>query len=96
LRDQFASTLEAVISQQLLPRADGQGLIMTCEVLIATPATRQLIRENRTEALNDAIMAGGQFGMISKDASIKALYQKKLITKEVAQDNLRNPEHLLT
>ena len=94
MREQLASTLEAVISQELLPRADGKGLVVACEILIATPATRQLIRENKIEALNDAIQAGAQVGMIAKDSSIKNLYQKKLITKEVALEHLRNPEML--
>ena len=94
LREQLATTLEAVISQELLPRADGKGLVVACEILIATPATRQLIRENKIEAMNDAIQAGAQVGMISKDASVKNLFLKKLITKEVALEHIRNPEIL--
>ena len=94
LRDQLASTLEAVISQELLPRADGKGLVVACEVLVATPAVRQLIRENKIEAMNDAIQAGAQTGMISKDASIKNLFLKKLITRETALEHMRNPELL--
>jgi len=94
LREQLASTLEAVISQELLPRADGKGLVIACEILIATPATRQLIRENKIEAMNDAIQAGAQVGMISKDASIKNLFLKKLITKEAAAEHVRNQEIL--
>ena len=94
LREQLASTLEAVISQELIPRADGKGLVVACEILVATPATRQLIRENKIEAINDAIQAGTQSGMISKDASIKNLYLKKLITKESALELIRNPEML--
>ena len=87
-------TLEAVISQELLPRADGKGLIVAVEILIATAAVRQLIRENKLEAINDAIQSGSQAGMISKDSSIKNLYLKKLITKETALEHMRNPEVL--
>lgn len=94
LREQLAMTLEAVISQELLPRADGKGLVIACEILIATPAVRQLIRENKLEAINDAIQAGGQAGMISKDAFIKNLFAKKMITKEVALEHMRNPDLL--
>jgi twitching motility protein PilT len=94
LRDQLASTLEAVISQQLLPRADGKGLVVACEILIATSATRQLIRENKIEALNDAIQAGAQVGMISKDTSIRNLFLKKLITRETAIEHMRNADTL--
>ncbi len=94
LREQLAGTLEAVISQELLPRADGKGLVVSCEILIATPAVRQLIRENKIESINDAIQAGAQAGMISRDASIKNLYLKKLITMETAVEHMRNPDLL--
>jgi twitching motility protein PilT len=94
MREQLAMTLEAVISQELLPRADGKGLVLACEILIATSAVRQLIRENKLEAINDAIQAGGQAGMVSKDSFIKTLYSKKMITKEVALEHMRNPDLL--
>ncbi|MBI3289207.1 MAG: PilT/PilU family type 4a pilus ATPase [Elusimicrobia bacterium] len=94
LREQLAMTLEAVISQELLPRADGKGLVIACEILIATPAVRQLIRENKLEAINDAIQSGSQAGMISKDASIRNLFQKRAITREVAMEHMRNPDML--
>lgn len=92
VREQLAMTLEAVISQELLPRADGKGLVVAVEVLIATTAVRQLIRENKLDAINDTIHAGAQTGMISKDASIKNLYQKKAITRETALEYMRNPD----
>ncbi len=94
LREQLAMTLEAVISQELLPRADGKGLVLACEILIATSAVRQLIRENKLEAINDAIQAGAQTGMVSKDSFVKNLYSKKMITKEVALEHMRNPDLL--
>ena len=94
LREQLAMTLEAVISQELIPRADGKGLVLACEILIATSAVRQLIRENKLEAINDAIQAGAQVGMVSKDSFIKNLYSKKMITKEVALEHMRNPDLL--
>lgn len=94
LREQLAMTLEAVISQELLPRADGKGLVVAVEILVATSAVRQLIRENKLEAINDAIQSGMNAGMISKDASIKNLFLKKLITKETAVEHMRNPEIL--
>ncbi len=94
LREQLAMTLEAVISQELLPRADGKGLVLACEILIANSAVRQLIRENKLEAINDAIQAGAQTGMVSKDSFIKNLFSKKMITKEVALEHMRNPDLL--
>lgn len=94
LREQLSMTLEAVISQELLPRSDGKGLVAAVEVLIATSAVRQLIRENKLEAINDVIQAGMQHGMISRDASIKNLFSKRLITREVALEHMRTPELL--
>jgi|CXWL01.1.fsa_nt_gi twitching motility protein PilT len=94
LREQLAMTLEAVISQELLPRADGKGQILACEILIATPAVRQLIRENKLDAINDVIQSGNSVGMISKDSFIRNLYQKGLITKDVAVEHMRNPDYI--
>jgi twitching motility protein PilT len=94
LREQLAMTIEAVISQELLPRADGKGLVAAVEILIANTAVRQLIRENKLDSINDAIQSGMSAGMISKDASIKNLFQKKLITREVALEHMRNPDML--
>ena len=87
-------TLEAVISQELLPRADGKGLVVCCEILVTTNAVRQLIRENKLDMINDVIQSGGQLGMISKDSSIRNLYAQKIITREVATEHMRNPETL--
>jgi twitching motility protein PilT len=94
VREQLAMTLEAVISQELLPRADGKGLVVSCEILIATNAVRQMIRENKLDMINDAIQSGGQIGMMSKDNSIRNLFAKKIITREVAMEHMRNPETL--
>mgnify|MGYP001597602234 CR=1 FL=1 len=94
VRHQLSNTLEAVISQELLPRIDGRGVAIAVEILISTPAVRQLIRENKLEAINDAIQSGLQTGMISKDASIKNLYLKKIISREVALEHMRNPDML--
>ncbi len=94
LRDQLASTLEAVISQELLPRADGKGVAVACEVLVSTPAVRQMIRENKLEAINDVIQAGMKYGMITKDIAIKNLFAGGIITREVALEHMRHPENL--
>jgi twitching motility protein PilT len=94
MREQLSMTLEAVISQELLPRADGKGQVLAVEILIATAAVRSLIRENKLEAINDAIQAGGQAGMISKDVAIKNLFLKKVITRETALEHMRNPDLL--
>ncbi|HBT61804.1 MAG TPA: type IV pili twitching motility protein PilT, partial [Elusimicrobia bacterium] len=94
IREQLALTLEAVISQELLPRADGKGQVVCCEILVSTPAVRQMIRENKLEAINDAIQAGMQQGMMSKDHSIRNLYANGIISRETALDHMRHPETL--
>ncbi|OGR90291.1 MAG: hypothetical protein A3J74_08800 [Elusimicrobia bacterium RIFCSPHIGHO2_02_FULL_57_9] len=92
MREQLAMAMEAVICQELLPRADGKSRVLATEILIATPAVRQLIRDNKLDAINDVIQAGMETGMISKDASIGHLYRKKLITRDSAMQHMRNPE----
>ncbi|MBI4349684.1 MAG: PilT/PilU family type 4a pilus ATPase [Elusimicrobia bacterium] len=94
MRDQLCNALEAVISQELLPRADGKGQVLAAEILLATPAVRRLIRENKLEAIYDILQTGSNLGMISKDASVKALYQQKIITRETALGSMRNPDLL--
>jgi len=94
LRDQLASSLEAVISQELLPRADGKGVAVAAEILVTTPAVRQMIRENKLDAINDVIQSGMKYGMITKDIAIKNLFAKGIITKEVALEHMRHPETL--
>jgi twitching motility protein PilT len=94
IRDQFCNSVEAIISQELLPRADGKGLLLAIEVLLGTSAVRQLIREGRLAQVNDALQTGVSQGMISKDASVKSLFQRQLITRETATAAMRNPQLL--
>lgn len=94
IRDQLCSTLEAVISQALLPRADKKGVVLAIEVLLATSAVRQLIRKGDLGQIYDILQTGASQGMISKDASLKALLQRGLITREVAMAHMRNPQLL--
>ncbi len=92
IRDQLCNSLEAIISQDLLPRADGKGRILAIEVLLTTPAIRSLIRKGNIEQIYDLLQTGSSQGLISKDASLKALYQRKMITREVALAHMRNPQ----
>jgi len=94
IRDQLCNTIEAIISQELLPRADKTGLALAIEVLLATPAVRQLVKEGKLAQIYDVLQTGTSQGMISKDASIKALYQRQIITRETAMMTMRNPQLL--
>ncbi|HBL19142.1 MAG: hypothetical protein A2X36_01610 [Elusimicrobia bacterium GWA2_69_24] len=92
VRDLLCTTLEAVISQDLLPRADKKGMVLAIEVLLATPAVRQLLKKGDLSQVYDILQTGTSLGMISKDASIKSLFQRQVITRETALSAMRNPQ----
>ncbi len=94
VRIQLASTLKAVISQQLLPRAGGKGRIAAREVLIVTHAISNLIREGKTHQLYSAIETGAQHGMCTLETSLAELYKQRLITTEDAFGKANNIETL--
>lgn len=83
IRVQLATTLCAVITQQLLPAADG-GRVCAFEVLAASPAVRNLIRQGKVQQLPSNIMAGSAYGMQTMRHSIEALQAAKKITEAVA------------
>jgi twitching motility protein PilT len=89
---QLASCLQAVVSQLLLPRASGKGRILASEILIATAAIRNLIREQEIEQIPTLMQTGSQFGMVTMDKSLKQLYQQGLITLDTAMSKVKNPE----
>jgi twitching motility protein PilT len=84
VRMQLSLILEGVISQVLLPRADGKGRIVAVETLIGTPAIRNLTREGKTHQMATLLHTGGQFGMQTIEQALKTLYQKGLVTFEDA------------
>ncbi len=94
IRLQLGSILKAIVSQRLLPRADGRGMIPAVEVLINTPRVRDMIvDETRTGEIIDAIREGTHpYGMISFDQSLTDLVQRKLITYETALSASTNPD----
>lgn len=79
---QLSNCIEGIISQQLIPRADRKGMALATEVLIATPAIRNMIRENKTHQVYGAIQTGVQYGMGTMDRSLDELYQQGLISSE--------------
>lgn len=84
VRMQLSLILEGVISQVLLPQADGKGRIVAVETLIGTPAIRNLTREGKTHQMTTILHTGGQFGMQTIEQALKTLYQKGLVTFEDA------------
>ncbi len=94
VRVQLATTLQAVVTQQLLPTTDGRGRRVAVEVLIATPAVRNLIREGKTHQIYSSMQAGGRFGMQVMDQSLAALVKEGAITQQLAMERCHDPEEL--
>lgn len=94
IRVQLASTLMGVCTQQLLPTVDGNSRVPACEVLVPTPAVRNLIREAKTHQIYSVMQTGAQFGMQTMDSSLAELFRRNKITKELAIRRSSNPEEL--
>ena len=84
IRVQFANVLEAVVSQQLIPKKDGDGRIAAFEVLHANQAARNLIREGKSHQLKTVMQTNRKLGMITMDETIAQLYADGRISKEMA------------
>jgi twitching motility protein PilT len=84
IRVQLASVLESVISQQLIPTADGTGRVAAYEVMHATSAIKNLIREGKTHQIMSVIQTSKKLGMQTMDDAIFDLYLRKSITAEKA------------
>lgn len=92
VRVQFANVLEAVISQQLIPNADGTGRVAAFEVLHANHAVRNLIREGKSHQLMTVMQTNRKLGMIAMDEAIMQLYREQKITKEQAIQFAQDPD----
>ena len=88
---QLAATLQAVFAQKLLPRADGKGRVLACEVLIATPSVRHQIRERKDYALYSEMQTGRKVQMQTMDSALLELYQKGEITYDMALSHAPYP-----
>lgn len=94
IRTQLASVLKAVISQQLLPKSDGVGRVAALEVLIATDAICNMIRENKCHQINSALQTGAKLGMQTMDMNLADLVSKGLISFEMASTVCMDKEAL--
>jgi twitching motility protein PilT len=94
VRSQLAIALQGIVTQQLLPTADGQGRVCCCEVLVPTPAVRNLIREGKTHQIYSALQTGGAHGMQTMDAALADLVRRNKITRELAEARSSSPEEL--
>lgn len=92
IRVQLGAVLVAVISQTLIPRADGTGRIAAFEILLANDAVRNLIREGKTHQIDNTISTNIKSGMCSLDYYLAELVKKNLVTREVALSRCRSAE----
>ncbi|QCX32720.1 type IV pilus twitching motility protein PilT [Caloramator sp. E03] len=84
IKVQLSAVIEGIISQQLITRADGEGRVCALEIMVATPAIRNLIREGKTHQIDSAVQTGGKYGMKTMDMSLVELYKKGIITYDDA------------
>lgn len=95
VRAQLSFVLEGVLSQQLLPRADGKGRVLALEIMIPNAAIRNLIREDKIHQIYSQMQVGqAKFGMQTMNQSLASLYQRRLITLEEALSRSSDPEEL--
>lgn len=95
IKQQLSISLRAVISQQLLPRADAPGLrVLASEVMFITPAISNLIRLGKLENIFTAIETGKKHGMQTTEQSLLSLYKKGLIDYRTALQSARNPSFI--
>lgn len=95
VRGQLADIIQGIVSQQLLRRQDGLGQIAAVEILVATPAIRNLIRENKLHQIPSHLQTGGQYGMQTMDMALNNLYQQGLITWEDVRLKSHDPSNLI-
>ena len=95
IRQQLSFVLEGVLSQSLLPRANGPGRALSLEVMVPNAAIRNLIREDKIHQIYSAMQVGqGKFGMQTMNQSLAALVQSHQVTREDAEGRSADPEEL--
>jgi twitching motility protein PilT len=94
VRSMLSESLQAVISQSLLKRSGG-GRVAAHEIMLATPAIRNLVREDKVAQMYSAIQTGGSMGMQTLDQCLQELVKKGIITKEVARSKAKMPDQFL-
>jgi twitching motility protein PilT len=95
IRTQLSMVLEGIVTQSLLPKANGQGRCLAMEILVPNSAIRNLVREDKIHQIYSMMQAGqDKFGMVTFNQSLAGLYFKKQITLELALARSSNPDEL--
>jgi twitching motility protein PilT len=94
VRVQLSVALQGIVTQQLLPTSDGSGRVAACEVLVPTPAIRNLIREGKTHQIYSVLQTSSSVGMQTMDASLAMLVRQGKIAQKTAEARSSTPEEL--
>jgi twitching motility protein PilT len=94
VRMQLSIALQGIVTQQLLETADGQGRVVGSEILVPTPAIRNLIREGKTHQIYSAIQTSGAMGMQTMDSHLASLVRAGKIKRALAEQRASVPEEL--
>jgi twitching motility protein PilT len=92
VRSMLSESLQAVVSQTLLKKIGG-GRVAAHEIMVGTPAIRNLIREDKVAQMYSAIQTGGSLGMQTLDSCLKTLVGKGLVSRDTAREKAKNPEN---
>src|SRR5579863_4942468 len=94
VRAQLSVALQGIMTQTLLPTADGAGRCVACEVLMPTPAVRNLIRESKTHQIYSVLQTGASHGMQTMDAALAQLVRAGKVNRQLAETRSHAPEEL--
>jgi twitching motility protein PilT len=89
---QLSNSLQAIIAQNLLPRADGNGMVLACEICVANPPIRKFIRDGEPHLIYNEMQTGKKLQMQLMDTALLELYQKGEISYEAALSSVRDPQ----
>jgi len=95
VRVQIAATLQGIITQTLLPTADGHGRVPACEILVPDDACRNLIRQAKVEQIYSIMQTGTKRGMQTLEQSLADLVKRSVVTRDVAIGRSSRPDQLL-
>ncbi len=94
VRVQLSVALQGIMTQQLLPNADGSGRVVACEVLVPNPAIRNLIREGKTHQIYSVLQTGSATGMQTMDTALATLVRQGKVTQKLAEARSSTPDEL--
>ena len=95
VRAQLSFVIEGIITQTLLPKAKGKGRVMACEILVATPAIRALIRDDKVHQIQSSMQSGKKFGMQTLNDSLYQLYMNREVVLEDCLRSTPEPNEFL-